>query len=309
MVDRSDVFDAPSFIDRRGFLRLGGFTVAATAVLAACGSDEGAGPEEITQAGSAPTGVNAPTGVVTDSTLLRTATSLHYNALDVIDAVLKHGVVSAEMATAAESYKPLLHEQADALAAATAEIGGLPFEKKNPVFDVRVIQPALALLGVSQTEESDTERFLYAIASLLVETLQGMVPALTRPDLRSLVMQIGAVHARVSTVFARIISPENIVTPDEFATAAPAAAAEASTTTVATGLPTTAGGAPTTAAAATGPADVPVYQVPSAFGLLGPVQIVLGDATKLDGPTKRVQINMETPSLNTLIYDEMYDDT
>ena len=59
-------------------------------------------------------------------------------------------------------------------------------------------------------------------------------------------MQIGAVHARVSTVFARIISPENIVTPDEFATAAPAAAAEASTTTVATGLPTTASGTATT---------------------------------------------------------------
>ena len=138
MVDRTDDFDAPSFIDRRGFLRLGGFTVAATAVLAACGSDEGAGPEEITQAGSAPTGAEAPSGVVTDSTLLRTATSLHYNALDVIDTVLAHGIVSAEMATAAESYKPLLHEQADALAAATAEIGGQPFEEKNPVFDARV---------------------------------------------------------------------------------------------------------------------------------------------------------------------------
>jgi hypothetical protein len=308
MVDRTDDFDAPSFIDRRGFLRLGGFTVATAAVLAACGSDEGAGPEEITQAGSSPTGAEAPSGVVTDSTLLRTATSLHYNALDVIDTVLAHGIVGAEMAIAAESYKPLLHEQADALAAATAEIGGQPFEEKNPVFDTRVIQPAYTLLGVSQTEETDTERFLHAIASLLVETMQGMVPALSRPDLRGLVMRIGAVHARVSTVFARIISPENIVTPDEFATAAPAAAAEASTTTLATGLPTTAGGTATTTAAATVLADNPVYQVPSAFGLLAPVQIVLGDATKLDGPTKRVQISMETPSLNTLIYDETYDD-
>ena len=304
MADRTDDFDAPSFIDRRGFLRLGGFTVATAAVLAACGSDEGAGPEEITQAGSAPAEAKPPSGVITDSTLLRTATSLHYNAMDVIDTVLKHGIVGAEMAIAAESYTPLLQEQADALAAATTDIGGQPFEEKNPVFDVRVIQPAYALLGVSQTEETDTEQFLHAIASLLVETLQGMVPALSRPDLRGLVMQIGAVHARVSTVFARIISPENIVTPNEFATAAPAAAAEASTTTVAAGLPTTAGGAPTTAAAATGPADIPVYQVPSAFGLLAPVQIVLGDASKLDGPTKRVVFNIETPSLNSLMYDD-----
>jgi hypothetical protein len=304
MVDRTDDIDAPSFLDRRGFLRLGGFTVAATAVLAACGSDEGAGPEEITQAGSAPPEAEAPSGVVSDSTLLRTATSLHYNAMDVIDTVLAHGVLGAEMVIAVESYVPLLQEQADALAEATTSIGGQPFEEKNPVFDTRVIQPAYVLLPVSQTEEADTERFLHAIASFLTETVQAMVPSLSRPDLRALVMQIGAVHARVATVFARIISPENIVTLDDFATAAPAAAAAASTTTVATGLPTTVGGAAAAPEAAVGPADIPVYQVPSAFGSLAPVQIVLGDTTEPDGPTKRVQLNIETPSLNSLMYDD-----
>jgi hypothetical protein len=305
MVDRTDDFDAPWFIDRRGFLRLGGFTVAAAAVLAACGSDEGAGPEEITQAGSAPTEAKPPSGVITDSTLLRTATSLHYNAMDVIDTVLALGIVSTEMASAAESYKVLLQEQADALTTATRAIGGQAFEEKNPIIDTRLIQPAVALLGVSQTPDRDAERLLHAVASLAVATLQGMVPSLSRPDLRSTVMQIGAVHARVATVFARIISPENIVTFDDFATAAPVAAAAASTTTVETGLPTTVSGAPAAAAETTGgPADIPVYQVPSAFGSLAPVQIVLGDATELDGPTKRALLNLETPSLNSLMYDD-----
>jgi hypothetical protein len=105
-------------------------------------------------------------------------------------------------------------------------------------------------------------------------------------------------------VFARIISPENIVTLDDFATAAPAAAAAASTTTVETGLPTTVGGAAAAPEAAAGPADIPVYQVPSAFGSLAPVQIVLGDVNELDGPTKRVQLNIETPSLNSLMYED-----
>ena len=304
MVDRTDDFDAPSFLDRRGFLRLGGFTVAATAVLAACGSDEGAGPEEITQAGSAPPGAETPSGVVTDSTLLRTATSLHYNAMEVVDTVLGLGVVSAEMASAAESYKVLLQEQADALAETTTSIGGEAFEEKNPVLEARVIQPAVALLEVSQTPDSDAEHLLHAVASLAVATLQGMVPTLSSPELRSTVMQIGAVHARVATVFARIISPENIVTLDDFATAAPAAAAAASTTTVATGLPTTVGGAAAAPEAAVGPSDIPVYQVPSAFGSLAPVQIVLGDVNEPDGPTKRVQLNIETPSLNSLMYDD-----
>jgi hypothetical protein len=305
MVDRTDDIDAPPFLDRRGFLRLSGFTVVTTAVLAACGSNEGAGPEEITQAGSAPAAAEAPSGVVSDSTLLRTATSLHYNAMDVVDTVLALDVVSAEMASAAESYKVLLQEQADALAESTTGIGGQPFEEKNPVVEARVIEPAVALLEVSQTPDSDAERLLHAVASLAVATLQGMVPTLSSPELRSTVMQIGAVHARVATVFARIISPENIVTLDDFATAAPAAAAAASTTTVETGLPTTVGGAAAAPdAAAAGPADIPVYQVPSAFGSLAPVQIVLGDVNELDGPTKRVQLNIETPSLNSLMYED-----
>ena len=305
MVDRTDDIDAPPFLDRRGFLRLSGFTVVTTAVLAACGSNEGAGPEEITQAGSAPAAAEAPSGVVSDSTLLRTATSLHYNAMDVVDTVLALDVVSAEMASAAESYKVLLQEQADALAESTTGSGGQPFEEKNPVVEARVIEPAVALLEVSQTPDSDAERLLHAVASLAVSTLQGMVPTLSSPELRSTVMQIGAVHARVATVFARIISPENIVTLDDFATAAPAAAAAASTTTVETGLPTTVGGAAAAPeAAAAGPADIPVYQVPSAFGSLAPVQIVLGDVNELDGPTKRVQFNIETPSLNSLMYED-----
>ncbi|MGD9702135.1 MAG: hypothetical protein AB7Q42_06480 [Acidimicrobiia bacterium] len=305
MVDRTDDIDAPSFLDRRGFLRLSGFTVAVTAVLAACGSDEGAGPEGITEAGSAPPLAEAPSGIITDGTLLRTATSLHYNAMDVIDAVLDLGVVSAEISAAAEAYKVLLQDQADALAEATTSIDVQPFEEKNPVVDTRVIKPALALLDVSQTTGADAERLLHAVASLATATHQGIVPSLSRPELRATVMQVGAVHARVATVLARIISPENTVTLEDLATAAPEAAAAATSTTVETGLPSTApDAAPTTAAAAAGPADLPVYQVPSAFGSLAPVQIVLGDATKVDGPTKRTQLNIETPSLNSLMYDD-----
>jgi hypothetical protein len=291
--------------DRRGFLRLGGFTVTAAAVLAACGSDEGAGPEGITEAGTSPALAAPPSGIVTDSTLLRTATSLHYNAMDVVDEVLALGVVSAEMASVAEAYRLLLDEQAATLAEATGSIGGTPFEERNPTVDARIVQPAVTLLGASQTVAGDAERLLHATASLATSTHQAIVPMLSQPALRAAAMQIGSVHARVTSVMARVISPANTVTTEDFAVAAPAEAAAAdTTTTVETGLPSTADAAPTTAGGATGPVDIPVFQVPSAFGGLAPIQIVLGDATKFDGPTKRTIVNIETPSLNSLIYDD-----
>ena len=73
-------------------------------------------------------------------------------------------------------------------------------------------------------------------------------------------------------------------------------------TTVAAGLPSTSVAATATSAAAdAGIADVVVYMVPSAFGALSPTQVVLGKAGVEDA-TKRQQVNIETPSLNSMVY-------
>lgn len=302
MADHTDDIAAPAPIGRRGFLRLGGFTVAGAAVLAACAEDNnGAGPEGITESGTTLAGAEEPSGVVTDTTLLRTATSLHYNTMDVLDAAVALDI-SEEMATAVEDYRVFLQAQADVFAAATEEAGGEPFEEKNPVFDARVVQPALDLLAVSQTPEYDAEHLVHAFATLMSSTLQGQVPALSQPALRMTNVQSSSLQAQAASVFARIISPENVVPVSEVAVAAPELAAT-TTTTVAAGLPSTVAETETTAAAAAGPAEIPVYQVPSAYGSLAPVQVVLGDAEQFEGDEKRTVVNLETPSLNSYVYD------
>ncbi len=284
--------ETPHQVDRRTVLRLGGMSVALGAVLAACGAGEnggttGVGPEGIPPIGTAPPLKPEGSKVISDARLLRTATSMHYNGIDAIDQVLALGFVSYDAADAARGYRGLLQQQADALAAATTAIGAKPYEQKNSAIDTNIVGKAMELIKASATIGDDATRFLHAFATLAAETHQSFVPLLTTPELRGVAMQIGAVHHRVSALLARLISPENVVNVEGITITAPV-----TETTV-----------NEEAAAAAGPALVPVYQIPGAFGPLGPVQIVLGKLG-VDDELKRAQLNIETPSLNSLVADE-----
>lgn len=291
----------PSF-DRRGFLRIGGSTVALTAVVAACGgTGEGAGPEGIASAGTRPPLATAVSATVTDVVLLRTASSLHYNAIEVAELVAGLDGVDAKVVELAEAYVPVLEAQATALGDATTDAGGEAYTTKNPVFDERVVQVAVGLLNASDTKASDAARLLHAVASLAAATHQAFVAQLVEPGLRQAAMAIGVVHNQVAAALAHVISPDNVVPVAEITAAEPAGVSATPETTVAAGLPSTSEAPATTAPAAAGIADVAVYMVPSAFGNLGPTQVVLGKAGA-DDSTKRVQVNIETPSLNTMMY-------
>ena len=243
MVDRTDDIDAPSFLDRRGFLRLGGFTVAATAVLAACGSDEGAGPEEITQAGSAPAGSRGPE---------RRRHRQHAAAHRHLAPLQRHGRDrhgARSRRRSAPRWPPPPSRTCRSCRSRPTR-GRSDHEHRRSA--VRGEEPRLRHTGdparrCAARGQPKPEKPIRSDSSTPSRRSRrrragnGSVAVPSGPALA--VMQIGAVHARVATVFARIISPENIVTLDDFATAAPAAAAAASTTTVETGLPTTVGGA------------------------------------------------------------------
>ena len=105
---------------------------------------------------------------------------------------------------------------------------------------------------------------------------------------------------------ANAITPENIVSEATIAAASPSDPVETTTTSGAAGLPSTTE-APTTSAADGGgggaTADIPVYVVPATFGQLGAVQVVLGNANDT-GADKRTVINIETPSLNSFVYND-----
>ncbi len=67
------------------------------------------------------------------------------------------------------------------------------------------------------------------------------------------------------------------------------------------GLPTTVA-APDVTEAPAATAALPIYAVPSTFGLLSPVQIQLGKPNEAD---IRTTLILETPSLNSLAYEYM----
>lgn len=292
----------PAGFDRRTFFRVGGTTIALSAVVAACaGTEEGAGPEGIAAAGERPPLATVPTTPVDDVVLLRTATSLHYNAMDVVDTVSAVDGVDSAVVELAAAYRTLLQGQADALAEATTEAGGQAYEQSNPVVDDRVIQPAAALLAASPTQGTDAANLLHAVAVLAAATHQAFVAQFADKALRQAAMAIGAVHSQVAASLAHLISPENFVTEAAIASAEPAGVEQAPETTVDAGLPTTVAPSVETTAAAVGVPDVAVYMVPTAFGPLSPTQVVLGDPTA-DGDTKRQQLNIETPSLNSMMY-------
>ena len=305
----SDAADSGRGVDRRTLLKVGGFSVAAAALIAACGGENGSGnvapSKNIPLSGTSPPIKRPGDGVYDDAVLLRTMTSLQYNALEVIAAIQKVNGIDPDVAALAKGYAPIVQRQADELARATTEVGGTPYEAPNPRFNEDVVQPSLHKISVSQTPASDAANFMHAIIAVLAETTQAYTPLVRRQPPRQLLMQIGTVHGREAGWLANAITPENIVSEETAAAAAPSDPVETTTTNAAAGLPTTTE-APTTSAAGGGAAataDIPVYVVPATFGQLGAVQVVLGNAND-QGADKRTVVNIETPSLNSFVYND-----
>ena len=128
-------------------------------------------------------------------------------------------------------------------------------------------------------------------------TRASVVPVLTSPDLRKAAMSVGSVEARHAAVLGAVINPSALV--GTIAVEAPEAPADTTTTTVDAGLPTTAPAATTTTVQAASVANT-IHAVPTAFGSLAPIPLTVGPQNEFG---VRATTNLETPSLNSLMYD------
>ncbi|MEZ5216366.1 MAG: hypothetical protein R2715_07190 [Ilumatobacteraceae bacterium] len=127
---------------------------------------------------------------------------------------------------------------------------------------------------------------LHAIAALAAETHQAFVELATEPQ--PVARSIGPIsHARAGRRSPRD-SPNNYVTVAELLHEL-------------AGLPSDTVTETTAAASEPTSDQVGVYMIPSTFGTLSAVQVVLGKAGVEDA-TKRVTLNIETPSLNSMMY-------
>ncbi|MGE0878646.1 MAG: ferritin-like domain-containing protein [Acidimicrobiia bacterium] len=233
-------------IERRQLFRIGGFAVATSAVLAACGKGKGAA-EKVPRLGEVPTTTVFPARCSDDIVLLRTSASLELAAIEAYNAAFK--LITDPTARSAAGMFADHHRQHAALFdRAARDLGDLSTSVANPALMTAVIKPALDKL----TDQAGAVAFAHTLENVAAATYQAFASALTTGTLRQAAMSVGGVEARHAAVLAGLIKgSEKVAGADKLVTAPTTAA----TTTVA--------GETTTAAPAVAE---PVYQVPGPFG-------------------------------------------
>jgi hypothetical protein len=219
---------------RRGFFRIGGMTVAASAILVAC-----AEPED---PGIARTGPTMPESTATvpglspsaelDTTLLLTASSLEALAVAVYTQAIENDwLEAAALAEAATLFRDQHEEHLQAVSDATRQAGATPYIDPNPYLLDNVVQPAVDALGSATSEELLTGvlELAYTLENVAAQTYTLAGGLFTTPGLRQAGMSIGAVEARhVAVLLGALEEPQ---VPFAFGRTSSAAPAESFITT------------------------------------------------------------------------------
>ena len=305
-------------VSRRGILRAGGITVGLVALLAAC--VEEATDSKPARVGDAPTPEPLPEGVVTDGVLFRTLTSLHYSIIGSHNVSKELGELTDEQTAIVDTFIAG-HEAAIAdLDEWTTKAGSEVWTCGNPRFD-RVIVKALRdrITGRPKqgTEEVDVKptdnpnrdalAMAYAMESVGAASHQSLVPQFSKPEYRGASMVQADACARRSAALALAINPENRV---NFSLISNANVGDSAVTTVVQTTTTVqniaqneeAGGTSDTTAEVVA-APQTYYAVPSQFGTLSAFQLAIGAPSS----GNQFTLNIETPSLNSFVYDYQTD--
>jgi rubrerythrin len=320
----SRLFDSPTatadgrraLFGRRDILRIGGFTVATAAVIAACGEhDRG----QIGRVGAVPSTVKLPDPIITNVTLLRTASSLEHSAINVYSQVIGNSdLLDPKLDDVAKRFMEDHQGHAALFEQLTTQAGGTPWTCGNPKIDDTIINPVIAritkgaaatagakAIAASDDPRRDVLNFAHGLESLAGATYQALVALFSDPELRADTMTVGAREARHAALLALTINPDRPGGLVNFADAVNAEPASPPTTTIA---PTTTqniagGAAPTPTSAPVQFTEIPALTaIPSQFGGLGAIQIVVGAG---DENGTRLKQNLETPSLNSFVFEYM----
>ena len=259
---------------RRKLLHTGGLTLSLGAIIAACGEDR-AGGTEPGRVGNAPDVTPLPEGEVDDIVLLRTAQSLEHSAIDAYAAARGLDVLSAEQDTIVQRFVDDHTGHSVALGGFITEAGGEEFACANPWLARRVVTPLFDALDDSDDLLRDVLNIAHGLETLAAASYQALVGSLTAPDLRMKIMQIGADENRHAATLAMAITgtPDGYVSPVLLGEPAPAEEPEFAV----------------------------VHAIPSTFGTVSGIQLVVGAAND-DG--QRFTTLLQTPAANTFVYGD-----
>ena len=317
-MNRNDISTERAHLGRRDLFRIGGFTVATAAVISACGEhDRG----QVGRVGDVSTTSSLPDAKVTNVTLLRTSSSLQHSIINVYAQVVGNSeLLDPKYNDLIQRYIDDHREHATLFEGLTTDAGGTAWTCSNPKFDDVVVNPVMTRItkGSPATATSkaippsddprrDILNFANGLESWAGASYQSFVPLLSDPSLRSSSMTVGAREARHAALLAININPDRPGGLVNFTDAVNAEPAAPPTTTIA---PTTTAqniATPGSGGSKSEPAPpqtvIPtVTAIPSQFGSLAAIQIVVGAG---DENGTRLKMNLETPSLNSFIYEFM----
>jgi hypothetical protein len=298
-----------ALVGRRRFLTLGGASVATAAVLAACGGESDTG---LARVGNAPTTTALPDAVVNDVVILRTASSIEYTAINVYDLVIDNSdLLDPALRDVARRFRDDHAGHAAIFERLTTEAGGEPFTCENPRLKDVLIDPVLrAITGAEATAtlparppsddpRRDVLNFAHGLEAFAGATYQSVVPALSLPSLRREAVVVGSHEVRHAAVLALAITgtPAGYVDPAVATAAGQGPPIPEAPETDGQEVPAT---EPVEDSGPTATAIPPVYAINSQFGLLSAVPVVLGAG---DENGVRLTVRLDTPSLNTFVYE------
>jgi len=205
--------------DRRGFLRLGGLTVALSAVAAACVNDKKESVQ-LAQTGTLPATTSTsvapnPGSPETDATLVLTALSIERLAIDVYQSAIDNNWLTIPLLQDAAKYFQSQHKDHAGLLSATAkQMGQNPDEvKANPYINENVVTPQVTIIksaGAPAATQNETLKLAIELEDAAAQTYTMAGGVLTTPVLRQAIMSIGAIEAKHYSVLAGALQLQQV---------------------------------------------------------------------------------------------------
>lgn len=189
-----------SGLNRRRFLQIGGTSVLAGAVLAACGSDD-----KKDSSGGA-TGGDSSKGTANDLAILRTASSLEHVAIDVYQKAIDNASalgITAGVADVAKLFQAQHKDHAGFFEGATKQLGGDAFTTANPA-----VMESLSARIAALKNQNDVLMLARDLENVAAATYQSTVGAFDNLGLNAKAMSVGGVEARHAAVLNGVLKAD-----------------------------------------------------------------------------------------------------
>ncbi len=271
---RRTAHDGVSRYGRRDALKLGGLTLSAAALVAACGDDR-TGDDAPGRVGYAPPITEPPDYPIDDAVLLRTASSLELTLVLVYEMILDAGVLEGDQVVLVERLIEDHRTVADEMGELTESVGGVAWDCTNPWYMNRLVEPLVAAILGSDDPIRDILNSAVALENIAASTHQTLTIELTDEDASAATIRAATLESRhAAFIVASSRGIDGYVSP----------------TIGGNGVQSDAQGIPFQ------------FAITSRFGSTGQIELVVG-APNENGV--RETFILQTPSLNALIYNEL----